>query len=277
MNRKVLSLLFAFILIFSLSLALAGCPAKETMEPGDDMGTEEGMEEGAMEMVKITVGTDAAYPPFELIDEETGEIVGFDIDLMNKIAETGGFEVEYKNVNWDGIFVGLDNEDYDAIISAVSITDERKEVYDFSNPYYAISQALIVRIEDMEAIAGPDDLAGKKVGAQIGTTGAIYISGLEGVELVNYDDNALAIEALLRGDVNAVVCDHPVAYDYALVNESYVGKLEVVNDNLNEGDLEDYGIVVKKGNTAVLDLINENLAKVLDEGIEDIEKKWKLK
>jgi polar amino acid transport system substrate-binding protein len=228
-------------------------------------------------MVKITVGTDAAYPPFELIDEETGEIVGFDIDLMNKIAETGGFEVEYKNVNWDGIFVGLDNEDYDAVISAVSITEERKEVYDFSDPYYAISQALIVKIEDMEAIAGVDDLAGKKVGAQIGTTGAIFISKLEGVELVNYDDNALAIEALLRGDVEAVVCDHPVAYDYALVNESYVGKLEVVNDNLNEGDLEDYGIVVKKGNAAVLDLINENLAKVLDAGIEDIEKKWKLK
>jgi len=275
MNKKVLSLLFAFILVFSLSMALTGCaPDEEVMEPSDDMG--EGMEE-VVEMVKITVGTDAAYPPFELIDEDSGEITGFDIDLMNKIAETGGFEVEYKNVNWDGIFVGLDNEDYDAIISACSITDERKELYDFTDPYYAISQALIVPIEDVGAIADVDDLAGKKVGAQIGTTGAIFIGGLEDVELVNYDDNALAIEALLRGDVDAVVCDHPVAYDYALVNESYVGKLEVVNDNLNEGDLEDYGIVVKKGNTAVLDLVNENLAKVLDEGIEDIEKKWNLK
>jgi polar amino acid transport system substrate-binding protein len=266
MNKKILALFFVLALIMGTFLAVQGCkPA------GEGEVTEGG------EMVKITVATDAAYPPFENIDPETGEIVGFDIDLMNEIAKEGGFEVEFVNVNWDGIFVGLDNDKYDAVISAVSITEERKPKYDFSEPYYSISQALIVRKDMAKDVKELSDLAGKKIGAQIGTTGAILVGNTADVELVNYDDNPLAIEALVRGDVDGVVCDHPVAYDYALDNEAYKDKLEVVNDDLNKGDYEGYGIVVKKGNTEVLDMINKGLAGVSDRTKKSIMKKWNVR
>lgn len=267
MSKKLFALFFVFALALGSILMVQGCAPKE-----------EAMTEAPGEMVKLTVATDAAYPPFENIDPDTEEIVGFDIDFMNEIAKAGGFEVEFVNVNWDGIFIGLDADKYDAVISAVSITDERKEKYDFSEPYYAISQALILKKEDAEGVKTLDDLAGKKIGAQIGTTGAIFISKNDKVELVNYDDNALAIEALVRGDVAAVVCDHPVAFDYALKNEAYKEKLTVVNADLNKGDLENYGIVVKKGNTKVLDLINKGLEEVKKgDTIPGLEKKWGIK
>lgn len=275
MSKKLLALFFVFALAIGSFMMVQGCaPEDEGMEEG----MEEGMGEGTEEMIKVTVATDAAYPPFESIDSKTEEIVGFDIDFMNAIAEAAGFEVEYVNVNWDGIFIGLDADKYDAVISAVSITDERKKKYDFTEPYYAISQALILKTEDAEGITVLDDLATKKIGAQNGTTGAIFISKNDKVELVPYDDNALAIEALIRGDVSAVVCDHPVAFDYALKNEAYKGKLTVVNSDLNKGDLEDYGIVVKKGNSEVLDLINKGLAEVKKgDKIPELEKKWGIK
>jgi polar amino acid transport system substrate-binding protein len=263
MSRKILLVSFALALVMGMSLGFVGCKPAEEMPEGEGV-------------VKILVGTDAAYPPFENIDPDTGDIVGFDIDLMSEIAKEGGFEVEYVNVPWDGIFVGLKNGDYDAIISAVSITDERKLEYDFSDSYFAISQALIVRADMADAVGDLPDLTGKKIGAQMGTTGAIFISKQDMVELVNYDDNTLAIEALTRGDVDGVVCDHPVAYEYALVSEAYKGKLVVVNDDLNKGDYEPYGIVVKKGNTEVLDMINKGLAGVSDKTKEKIAKKWKL-
>jgi polar amino acid transport system substrate-binding protein len=271
MNKKILALFFVLALIMGTFMAVQGCkPAGEEMPEGEIM-------EGGEMMMKIVVATDAAYPPFENIDPETGEMVGFDIDLMNEIAKEAGFEVEYVNVNWDGIFVGLDNDKYDAVISAVSITEERKVKYDFSDPYYSISQALIVNKEMAKDAKDLDDLAGKKIGAQIGTTGAILISKNENVELVNYDDNPLAIEALVRGDVDGVVCDHPVAYDYALDNEAYMDKLEVVNDDLNKGDYEGYGVVVKKGNTEVLDMINKGLSGVSNRTIKNIMKKWNVR
>ena len=272
MSKKLLALFFVFALAFGSLMMIQGCaPADEDMEEGE-------MGEGMEEMIKITVATDATWPPFESVDTETGEIIGFDMDLMNAIAEAGGFEVEFVNVNWDGIFIGLDADKYDAIFSSVSITEERIKKFDFSEPYYAISQALILKTEDAEGISVLDDLAAKKIGAQNGTTGAIFVSKNDKVELVPYDDVTLAIEALMRGDVAAAVCDHPVAFDYALKNEAYKGKLTVVNADLNKGDLEGLGIVVKKGNAEVLALINKGLAKVKEgDTISELEKKWGIK
>ena len=94
---------------------------------------------GADEILKIKIGTSADYPPYESIDSKTGEIIGFDIDLMNAIAEKAGFKVKYVNVEFNRIFPGLESGEYDAIISGVTITDERKEHYDFSDPYITIT------------------------------------------------------------------------------------------------------------------------------------------
>ncbi|NLE76560.1 MAG: transporter substrate-binding domain-containing protein, partial [Chloroflexi bacterium] len=149
---------------------------------------------------KFVVATDAAFPPMEFVDENK-QIVGFDIDLLTAIAQEMGFEVEFKNTAWDGIFAGLEVGEYDAIISAVTITDERKEKYAFSDPYINAGQAVVVPADEA-AIASHEDLAGKTVGAQIGTTGAFALQEIEGATLKQYDTIDLALMDLVNGNLD---------------------------------------------------------------------------
>jgi polar amino acid transport system substrate-binding protein len=219
---------------------------------------------------KIVVAMDATWPPMEFIDENKN-IVGYDIDLMNAIAEKAGLEVEYKNVAWDGIFAGLAAGEYDAIISCVTILPDRAEQYDFSEPYLEAGQIVVTNIDS--TITGPDDsLQGKTVGAQIGTTGAFAIQDMDGVTLKEYDEIGLAFEDLIAGRIDAVVCDTPVAADYALQQEDYKAQLKIVGDAFTD---EQLGILVQKGNSALLDKINAGLKAVQDAGIdEELNNKW---
>jgi polar amino acid transport system substrate-binding protein len=217
----------------------------------------------------VVVATDATWPPMEYINEDR-EIVGYDIDLMRAIAERGGFEVEFKNVAWDGIFAGLAAGEYDAVISSVTITPERQEQYDFSDPYINAGQIVVTRMEN--DITGPDDLAGYVVGAQIGTTGAFAVQEMDGVELSEYDEVGLAFEDLVAGRIDAVVCDTPVAADFALQREGYREALKIVGEPFTD---EYYGIVVQKGNSELLAKINEGLAAVQAEGLDEtLETEW---
>ncbi len=220
---------------------------------------------GAKEDNVITVATDATWPPMEYINADK-EIVGFDIDLMKLIADEGGFEVTFVNTAWDGIFGGLKNGDYDAVISSVTITEERKKEFDFSIPYINAGQVLIVQssTSGVEALA---DLTGKAVGAQIGTTGAFEIGKVDGVTLRTYDELGFAIEDLVNGRIAGVVADTPIAADFVLQNEAYAGKLKIVGDPFTD---EYYGVVVRKGNAEVLDKINAGLKKVLDAGKDEM-------
>jgi len=218
---------------------------------------------------KIVVATDATWPPMEYVDENKA-IVGFDIDLMNAIAKEAGLEVEYRNVAWDGIFAGLAAGEYDAVISSVTITDERKAQYDFSEPY--INAGQIVVVQAGSDITGPDALSGRTVGAQLSTTGAFAVQEMEGVTLKEYDEVGLAFEDLVAGRIDAVVCDTPVAADFALQREEYRAKLKIVGDSFTE---EYYGILVQKGNSDLLAKINEGLAAVQDKGVDkELEEKW---
>jgi polar amino acid transport system substrate-binding protein len=225
------------------------------------------------EAKKIVIATDATWPPMEIVDESTKEIVGFDIDVMNAAAKAGGFTVEFKNTAWDGIFAGLEAGKYDAVMSSVTITDERKKTMDFSVPYINAGQIIVVR-SDVSGVDKLSDLSGKIVAAQIGTTGAFEIDKVKdtGVKEKTYDEIGLAFEDLANGRVDAVVCDTPVAAQYALQNPNYKGKLKIVGQPFTE---EYYGVAVKKGNTKVLDLINAGLKKVLGtDQYKAIEKKW---
>ena len=218
----------------------------------------------------ITVATDATWPPMEYIDENK-EIVGFDIDLLNMAAEEAGFEVKYQNTAWDGIFAGLANGNYDAVISSVTITEERQETMDFSVPYINAGQVLIVQ-NSTSGVTTLEDLEGEGVGAQIGTTGSFEVEKVDGVELKTYDELGLAIEDLVNGRIAGVVADTPIAADFALQNESYKGQLKIVGEPFTN---EYYGVAVKKGNDEVLEKINEGLKKVLDAGKdEELKDKW---
>ena len=249
MLRKVITALMLAILV----LGVMSCAKKEP--------------------AKITIATDATWPPMEMVDT-TKNIVGFDIDLMNAAAKAGGFAVEFKNTAWDGIFAGLENGKYDAVMSSVTITDERKNTMDFSLPYINAGQILVVKTET-ECVTKLDDLKGKTVGAQIGTTGAFEIDKVKSADKITektYDEIGLAFADLANGRIAGVVCDNPTAAQYALQNDTYKGKLKIVGDRFTQ---EFYGVAVKKGNAKVLDVINAGLRKVLDSGANKaIEDKW---
>lgn len=218
---------------------------------------------------KIVVATDATWPPMEMVDQNKN-IVGYDIDFMNAVAKEGGFAVEFKNTAWDGIFGGLDLGKYDAVISSVTITDERKKTFDFSTPYINAGQVLVVQNALVVTTLG--DMKGKTVGAQIGTTGAMEVKKVEGVELKSYDEIGLAFEDMAAGRIFGVVCDTPVAADYALQRAEYKEKFKIVGEPFTE---ESYGIVLKKGNKELQDLINTGIASVQKKGIDkELEKKW---
>lgn len=225
---------------------------------------------GQKEGGKIIIATDATWPPMEFVNQSK-EIVGFDIDLMNLAAKEGGFEVEFVNTAWDGIFAGLANEQYDAVMSSVTITEERKETMDFSISYINAGQVLIVQ-QSTSGVTVLADLKGEAVGAQIGTTGAMEIDKVAGVETKTYDELGLAIEDLVNGRIAGVVADTPIAADYVLQNDEYSGKLKIVGEPFTD---EFYGVAVKKGNSKVLDVINAGLKKVLDKGLDEgLKDKW---
>ncbi len=223
----------------------------------------------AMAEKTIVFAVDATWPPMEFIDSDK-QIVGYSIDYMTAAAKAAGFTPVFKNVAWDGIFAGLAAGKYDAVCSSVSITDKRKKVMDFSTPYFKVRQALIVpKDSNVKSLA---DLKGQKVGGQIGTTGYFAIKGAEGVEPKSYDEVGLAMEDLKVGRIAAVVCDDPVAANYAMAQYKDTLKIASV---IETGEVEHYGIAVKKGNTEVLDLVNKGIDSVSKSGyVQELQQKW---
>ncbi|MBW2596103.1 MAG: basic amino acid ABC transporter substrate-binding protein [Deltaproteobacteria bacterium] len=216
-----------------------------------------------------TVATDATWPPMEMVNADK-DIVGFDIDFLSAVAKEAGFKVKFKNTAWDGIFAGIAAGKYDAIISSVTITEERKKVMSFSNPYINAGQVLIVPKTSNAVLIS--DLKGKKIGAQIGTTGGLEVKKAKGVELKSYDEIGLAFEDMAVGRLSGVVCDTPVAAQYALQQAEYKEKFKIVGDVLTT---ENYGIAVNKKSTKLLDLINKGIKAVQAKGIDkQLEEKW---
>lgn len=218
----------------------------------------------------IVFATDATWPPMEYVNEDR-EIVGFDIDMIRAAAEAAGFQAEFRNTAWDGIFAGLATGEYDAVVSSVTITEDRKETMDFSIPYINAGQVLIVQMGE-QGVTTLADLSGREVGAQIGTTGAFEVDKVAGVTLRTYDEIGLAVEDLANGRIAGVVADTPIAADFVLQNENYSARLKIVGEPFTE---EYYGVAVRKGNTAVLNRVNDGLQKIIDSGrMEELKDKW---
>jgi polar amino acid transport system substrate-binding protein len=220
------------------------------------------------EALKVRIATDATWPPFEYVDEQTMEIVGFDIDLIKAIAEEAGLEIEIIDVAWDALLAGIAQCQYDAAISAMTITEERKEAMLFSNPYFEAGQLVTVEFDNTD-IKSKEDLGGKTVGAQIGTTGSFEVEKIAGATLKTYDDIGLAMQDLMNGQIDAVIADNPLAMGYANKNPD---KLKTVGAVFTS---EYYGIAVSKTKPEILERINEGLAKVKAEGlIDELILKW---
>jgi polar amino acid transport system substrate-binding protein len=246
MMKRHFVLMFTVIAILSLALSACAGSQPET----------------------IQVAMDATWPPFEYVDESSKELVGFDVDLMKAIAEKEGLDVEFVNVSWDPLLAGMAQCQYDASISAMTITEERKEQFNFTEPYFAAGQIVTVAFDNAD-ITGKDTLVGKTVGAQLGTTGAILVEDLEEVTLKNYDDIGLAFQDLMNGQIDAVVADNPLALGYIGQNPD---QLKAVGEVFTD---EYYGIAVCKTETELLEKLNSGLEKVKADGvIDELTEKW---
>jgi polar amino acid transport system substrate-binding protein len=218
----------------------------------------------------IVFGVDAAWPPMEFVNENR-ELSGFDIELAKELSAAGSFRAEFRNIEWDRLFSGLSEGSYDAVISCVAITDERRKTMDFSAPYFNNGQVLVVRSADT-GITGLEDLANKKMGAQTATTGAMEITGRTGIDPVLYDETFTLISALASGDVDGIVIDHPTAVEYVHNKPRTQGKLRIVGTPFTE---EPIAVAVRKGDAATLKLINAGLERVRASGkMSMLEDRW---
>ncbi len=239
--KKVLVVLSVLL----IAAFVAGCAEKEEPKPVSEE-TPAPEQTPAYKLVNpgvLTVGMDATYPPFEYINETTKEFEGFDVDLMKEIGKRLGLEVKFVNVAWEGIIPGLVAHKYDVICSAMTITEERKKQVDFSDPYFEAWQVIVVRADNTD-INKAEDLAGKVVGVQIGTTGQFVAEDLvkSGInfEIKTYDTTPDALLDLKNGNIDAVIIDNGVA-EKALKNNPDVYK--IVGGKLS---YEEYGIAVAK-------------------------------
>ncbi len=210
----------------------------------------------------LKVGSDASYPPFENVNEQTGKIEGFDIDLLNAIGKDQGFTTDVHNALFDTIFTALAYGQYDLVASASTITDERKQTVNFSNPYFVAGQVIVLRKADVGKVKTPDDLAGKTIGVQLGTTGAEAARKIPNTKAVkDYPTAPEAFQALANGDLDAVVNDNVTSLSIILNSPQL--NLAVVGQPFTQ---EYYGIAVRKDCAALLAKVNQGLADVIADG-----------
>ncbi len=251
--------------LFGAGLLLAACGKKEEPAPvaaPASAPTPVASAPAPAPAKVYVVGTDAAYAPFESQNEK-GEIVGFSVDLLNAVAAKGGFEVKFVNTPWEGIFNALQQGDRDLLISSITITDERKQTMDFSDPYFDAYQLIAVKASSK--VAKFDDLKKLKVGVQTGTTGDEAVTKLQGKNSPNvkrFESTPLALKELEAGGVDAVVADNGVIVNY--VTNNAAAKFKTVSDKSFAP--EQYGIAVKKGNAELLEKINKGLAAIKADG-----------
>ncbi|WP_278000295.1 ABC transporter permease subunit [Nodosilinea sp. LEGE 07088] len=214
------------------------------------------------------VGTEPAFPPFEMKDEATGELIGFDIELMTAMGEAAGREVKFIALPFDGLIPALQSNTISAAISGMTITAERAQTIDFSRPYFEAGLAIAVQ-ESNSDIQSLADLAGKRIAVQIGTTGAEQAGEVEGATVSTFDSAPLALQELLNGRVDAVVNDLPATL--FAINDANIQGIKIVGELVTE---EYYGIALPK-NSADLAAMNTAIDTLLQDGTyAEIYRRW---
>ena len=209
-----------------------------------------------VEAGKLTMATNAAFPPYEMTTD-AGEFEGIDIETAQAIADKLGLELQIDDMDFDAALLSVQQGKADIVMAGVTVTDERKAVMDFSDSYATGIQSIIV--PEGSDITSPDDLAGKKIGTQRGTTGYIYCSDDFGDEnVVAYDDGLTAVQALNNGQVDAVVIDNAPAQEFIAANPG----LKILDTSYAE---EDYAIGMAKG-SSLEDAVNAALKELKADG-----------
>jgi polar amino acid transport system substrate-binding protein len=266
MSRIRLSFVAALLALFALGTVVAGCgsdddstsTSAESSTGSGDTGTTATGDFSTITDGELLIATDAPYPPFEIGTPDDADFSGFDVDLANDIAERLGLTPKFQDTSFDTIFRDVAAGQFDIVVAASTITPGRQKTVNFSDPYYEAQQALLV--PEGSDIQSVDDLAGKIVGAQDGTTGEAYGNDeTDAAEVRGFPEGPDAVAAVTTGQVDAAIIDQPVAAD-AVEKQGGVEIAEEIPTN------ELYGIALSKDNPELLDAVNAALAEMKTDG-----------
>lgn len=261
--RGIIRSSIALASTLALATVLTACGSDDGGDSSGDTGSGDSSSLTTISSGTLTVCSDVPYPPFEDFDEgsESG-FKGFDIDIVQAIADGLDLKLAVKDSSFDALQSGqaLNAGQCDMAASAMTITDERKAALDFSDGYYDSEQSLLV--PEGSDIASIGDLDGKKVGVQQGTTGKSYTEeNASGADIISFPSDAEMFQAIKAGQVDALLQDLPVNLDH-----QKAGGFTVVETYKTD---EQYGLAMKKGNTALVDAVDEQLSTMRDDGTYD--------
>lgn len=267
--KKILAMAMAVVMALGLSACGGSNSAASSSAAGSVSGSASGSVsngDAAFTTVtpgKLTMSTNASFPPYEMVADD-GSFEGIDIEVAGAIAQKLGLELQVDDMGFDACLQAAQTGKSDIVMAGVTVTEERQAVMDFSNTYANGVQVVIVK--EGSPIQTVDDLANANmIGCQMGTTGYIYCSdtpengGFGEDHVTPYDDGAAAVQALMNGQIDAVVIDNMPAQEYVAANPG----LKILDGEFTN---EDYAIGVAKGNTALLDAINGALEELSNDG-----------
>lgn len=235
--------LVSVLLVAACSVSLVACGGK----------TEE--EKKAEEDKTLVMATNAEFPPYEYYEGE--EVIGIDVDIAKAVAEELGMELKIEDMAFDSVIPAVSSGKADIALAGLTVTDERKENLNFTDTYAKATQVIIVK-ED-SAIAGPDDLEGKKIGVQLGTTGDLYASDIKDAEVEQYNKGFEAVQATMQGKIDAVIIDSEPAKEFVAEAEG----LKILDEAFTE---EEYAIGIAKDNDELLEKVNKALKSLKESG-----------
>jgi len=230
-----LSKILCGVLAAVMTLSMAGC--------------------GKEKKTTLVMATNAEFPPYEY--REGDQIVGIDAEIAQAIADDLGLELVIEDMAFDSLIAAVQSGKADMVLAGMTVREDRLENVNFSDPYTLTAQVVIVK--DGSAIASPADLAGKKVGVQLGTTGDIYAEDIENVTVERFNKGFEAVQSLLQDKVDAVIIDREPAKVFVSENEGLI----ILDE---EYTIEEYAIAIAKENTELLEQVNASLAKLKDSG-----------
>ncbi len=250
-TSKPWRIIVAFVLVALVASAFIGCLGNQ------GQGIERIQDRG-----RLIIGTSSGFPPFEMINTTSGDVEGIDIDIARAIAESLNVTLEVQDLGFDVLVGSVTGGSIDMALAGMTITAERNESVTFSNPYYSADQAILVAADDT-TIAGPDDLEGLTIAVNTGTTGDFWVADnlvaeglVDEADVSKFDFASDAILALTTGSVDAVIIDDAVARNYVELNPDDIKVADVIVTN------EFYGIAMNKGDTDLIQHVNELLAEM---------------
>ena len=270
MKKKMLALSMAVLMAASLAGCSSGAKETETTAAASEAGAEtaaesegetaaeDAEEEKTAEGGTLIMGTNATFPPYEYYEGD--EIVGIDVEIAQAIGEKLGMEVTVEDMEFDALIPALASNKVDIVAAGMTVTPEREKSVNFTDTYATAAQVIIVK--QGSDIASSEDLNGKILGVQMGTTGDSLASEIEGAQVERFNKYFEAIQSVLQGKIDAVIIDSAPAKAFAEKDENLV----ILDEALSS---EDYAMAINKDNTELLDKVNAAIAELDEEGTLD--------